>query len=231
MKDSWIVTEVFEIKRQTPSFFSVKLMPIDEDVQFHFQAGQVVNVLTPTEKRSCFSIASEPEEKKFVELFLKNEPSRVTHEISLMKVGDQLKISPPFGKGFPIERFKTNDLLLIGIGSGLSPLRSLLKSLLKRDHQFKKIIFLYGARNQDEIPFQEEFELWDKKIKLKIALSQPTSQNWHGFKGRVTDLIATMKLNTQGIICCICGHQEMEEQVRKLLETKGISKQNILLNY
>lgn len=230
MKDSWIVTEVFEIKRQTPSFFSVKLMPVDDDVQFHFQAGQCVNVLTPTEKKSCFSIANEPEEEKFIELFLKDQITGAAHEICHMKVGDRLKISPPFGKGFPIERFKTNDLLLIGIGSGFSPLRSLLKSLLRWDHQFKEITFVYGARNQAEIPFKDEFDLWAKKIKIQIALSQPT-ESWNGFTGRVTDLISKMKLDSEAMIFCICGHREMEEQVRNLLETKGISKQNILLNY
>ena len=223
--------EVFEIKRQTPSFFSVKLMSTEDQIQFHFQAGQCVNVLTPAGKKACFSIASEPEEKKFIEFFLKNQPGSVAQEIYGMKVGQTIKISDPFGKGFPIERFKHNNLYLIGIGSGLTPLRSLLKSLLRKDHHFKQITLIYGARNQEEIPFKEEFELWAKKIRLHIALSQPLGDTWVGFKGRVTALIWQLEIASEGVMCCVCGNKEMEEEVRNLLERKGVSKQNILLNY
>ncbi len=223
--------EVLEIKRQASAFFSAKLTPVEDETQFHFQAGQCVNVLTASEKKACFSIASEPEEKKFIEFLLKDQSSGIAHEISRMQVGDRLKISRPFGAGFPIERLKRNDLLLIGIGSGLAPLRSLLKSLLRKNHQFQQITLLYGARSQDEIPFKNEFDLWAKKIKVQIVVSQPAGTAWDGFKGHVTDLVSKLGINPEGTICCICGNPEMERQARNLLETKGVSKQNILLNY
>ncbi len=223
--------EVLETKRQTPTSFSVQLAPVEDDIPFHFQAGQCVTVLTKGEKKARFSIASEPEEKKFIEFFLKDQLSGAAHEIAQMKIGSRLKISFPFGKGFPVEQFKNHHLLLVGIGSGLSPLRSLLKSILRRDHQFQHIMLLYGARNQDEIPFKNEFDLWSKKMKVQIALSQPTGSDWKGFRGRVTDLISNLEIHFGETICCACGNKEMEEQVRKLLETKGVSKQNILLNY
>ncbi len=223
--------EVLEIKRQASAFFSAKLAPTEDGTQFHFQAGQCINVLTAAEQKVCFSIASEPEEKKFIEFLLKDQSSGAACKISRMRVGDRLKISHPFGAGFPIEQFKRNDLLLVGIGSGLAPLRSLLKSLLRKNHQFQQIALLYGARSQDEIPFKDEFDLWAKKIKVQIAVSQPAGTAWNGFKGRVTDLVSKLEINPEGTICCICGNPEMESQVRNLLETKGVSKQNILLNY
>lgn len=222
--------EILELTQQTPTLFSVRLAPKEEDIQIHFQAGQCVNVLTPSEKKTCFSIASEPEEKNFIELLIKAQPDSPAHEISKLKVGERLKMSHPFGKGFPIDRFKNHDLLLVGIGSGLAPLRSLLKSLLRKDHQFKQITFVYGARNKEEVPFTHDFDLWSKKINAHLALTQPATVEAGIFQGRVTDFIPNLKLNTE-TICCICGTKEMEEQVRKLLETKGVSSENILLNY
>ncbi len=222
--------EIAELKQQTSALFSVRLVPKADDIQMHFQAGQCVNILTLRDQKTCFSIASEPEEKNFIELLIKTQAETPAHEISRMKVGDPLKISQPFGKGFPIERFKNHDLLLVGIGSGLSPLRSLLKSLLRKDHQFKQITFIYGARSRDEVPFTNDFDLWFKKIKAHIALTQPASAGPNIFQGRVTDFIPSLKLNAE-TICCICGNKEMEEQVRILLETKGVSRENILLNY
>ncbi len=222
--------EIAEVKRQTSMLFSVQLVPQAGDVQIHFQAGQCVNVLTPSDQKTCFSIASEPEEKNFIELLIKAQAKTPAHEISRLKAGDRLRISHPFGKGFPIDRFKNRDLLLVGIGSGLSPLRSLLKSLLRKDHQFKQITFIYGARSRDEVPFADDFDLWTKKINARMALTQPISAGPNIFQGRVTELIPRLDMNTE-TICCICGNKEMEEQVRILLETKGVSRENILLNY
>jgi len=231
VSSSWVQMEVVEIKRQTPTLFSAALTPVAEEHIFHFQAGQCVNVLSNTDKKGCFSIASEPEEKKSIEFLLKDQPGTIAHDIVQLKAGDRFKISPPFGPGFPAERFKQKDLLLIGIGSGLSPLRSLLKSLLRREHSFRRITFLYGVRTEAEIPFKDEFNLWSKKIELQIVLSQSENSEWKGLRGRVTDIISDLNIHPDETICCLCGNKEMEGQTRKLLETKGVSKQNILLNY
>ncbi|GEM_PF-4298486 len=230
MNHNWIEMEILEIERLTPSFFGIKLIP-SGDIGFHFQAGQCVNLLTPSRKKVCISIASEPEEKKFVEFLVKDQPETATHELCQRLTGEKIKMSLPFGSGFPIEQFKQKDLLLIGIGSGLSPLRSLLKSLLRKDHQFQRISLIYGAKNQAEIPFKSEFDFWSKKINVQIALTQPTGVDWRGFKGRVTDLIQNLEMKSKQTICCICGNKEMESEIRNLLERKGISKENILLNY
>ncbi len=230
-KTQWISMEVVEIHRETPSLFDLKLAPILEETRFDFQAGQYVKILSPSGRESYFAMANESETAQFIEFLLKDQSGSVAHELCQLKTGSHLKIGLPFGKSFPIERFKGKDILLIGIGSGLSPLRSLLKSILRRDQQFGKISLLYGARTPEEVPYKSEFDLWAKKINLQIAISRSGDSSWEGFKGRITHLIPKLSLKPDQTAACICGTKTMEEEVTNLLERAGISKDNIFLNH
>lgn len=227
----WIPMEVLERSQETSSLVCLKLTPRLEGFSFDFQAGQCARILTPRGEESIFAMASEPEEKRCVEFLIKDHEAGIAHELCRIQVGRELKISPPFGKGYPIERLKGKDVLLIGMGSGLAPLRSLLKSILRRDHQFGKITFLYGARTPRDIPFQTEFDVWAKKVDLHFAMSQPHDVPWHGFLGRVTHLLPGLHLQYASTVSCICGTRTMQEEVINLLERSGISKENILLNH
>ena len=227
----WISAELIGRAQETPSLVYLRLSPKLEDIRIDFQAGQCVKISSPAGHESTFAIASEPEEKRFIEFLIKDHEAGAAHELCRIKIGNQIKIGQPFGRGYPMERFKGKDILLVGMGSGLSPLRSLLKSLLRREHQFGKIIFLYGARTPEDIPFKNEFDLWSKKIDLRLAISKPLSPH-SGFLGRVTHLLPKLNLpDVKNMVVCVCGHRTMQEEVTNLLERAGISKENVLTNH
>ena len=223
--------EVVERNQETPSLVYLQLAPKAENLKIDFQAGQCVKVSSLGTHESVFALASEPEEKRFIEFLIKDHEVGVAHELYRLKIGDQLKISPPFGRGYPIERLKGRDILLVGMGSGLSPLRSLLKSMLRREHQFGKITFLYGVRTLEDVPFKNEFDLWSKKIDLRFAISQPQHSKGTSFLGRVTHLLPQLSLHFDNTVACICGTKTMQEEVINLLERAGVSKENIFTNH
>ena len=234
----WLLTEVIESWKETPLLSSLKLAAVQEEVRFDFQAGQCVRILSPSGHESIFAMASEPEEKKFLEFLLKDQeaclPARqgsTAQELRRLRANERLKISLPFGKGYPVERLKGKEVVLIGIGSGISPLRSLLRSMLRREHQFEKIALIYGVRTPEDLPYKSDFDLWRKKIDLHLAASQPGRSEWSGFVGRVTHLLPTLSLHPERTRACICGTHAMQEEVTNLLERIGISKENILLNH
>lgn len=227
----WISMEVLDVHKETPSLVNLRLTPAVDGSRFDFQAGQHVKFLYSDGRQSQFAMASEPEEKQFIEFLMKDHVGSVAHELCLSKIGERLNVSPPFGKGYPIAQFQMNDILLIGIGSGLSPLRSVLKSMLRREHQFGKITLLYGARTPEDVPYQAEFDLWHKKINLQLCISQPLDSKWPVFKGRVTEFLSGLAITTERTIACICGTRTMQEEVSNLLEKAGVSKDNIFLNY
>src|SRR3989338_10262599 len=227
----WLLTEVIENRKEAPLLSSLKLTAVQEEARFDFQAGQYVRILTPNGRESIFAMASEPEEKKFLEFLLKDQEGNVAQELCRLRANERLKISLPFGKGYPIERLKGKEVVLIGIGSGISPLRSLLRSMLRREHQFEKIELIYGVRTPEDLPYKSDFDLWRKKIDLHLAASQPGRSEWSGFVGRVTHLLPTLSLHPERTRACICGTHAMQEEVTNLLERIGISKENILLNH
>ena len=154
----------------------------------------------------------------------------MSHELCQLPVGGRLQLSPPFGKGYPIERLKGRDILLVGMGSSLSPLRSLLNSILRKDQQFGAVTFLYGARTIEDIPYRAEFDFWKKKVNLQLALSQPPHFELPG-RTRVTELLPQLSFDSGRTVACICGTPTMQKEIINLLEKAGISKENIFLNY
>jgi len=223
---------VLETKPEGKQFLSLKLAPELENSRFDFRPGQYVKISNPkTKHEGVFAIASEPEEKRFIEFLVKHEGRGIAHDLSGAKMGEHFRVSPAMGKGYTFGRLRGRNILLIGMGSSLSPLRSVLKSILRRDREFGEIILVYGVRTAEDIPYGGDFDFWAKKIKVCLALSQADQKGWSGFSGRVTALLPTLKLDPEKTIACICGSHDMEREVKEILEQAGFKKENILINY
>ena len=102
-----------------------------------------------------------------------------------------------------------------------------MKSILRREHQFGQVTLVYGARRREDIPYPQEFDLWAKKIDLRIAMTQPHGSEHPVFVGRVTKLLPTLAFHPHKTVAFLCGNRQMEDEVRNLLEIAGVSKDNI----
>ncbi|OGX06357.1 MAG: hypothetical protein A3G87_01790 [Omnitrophica bacterium RIFCSPLOWO2_12_FULL_50_11] len=227
----WIPMTVTEVHQETEQMVSLRMQPSVDHVQFDFRTGQYVKILCPGGREAYFAIASNPEEKKFIEFLVKDVEGSPAHDLSQVKPDDELRVSTPMGKGFPLERLKGKNVLLVGMGSGLSPLRSVMKSIHRRKQDFGKVVLVYGVRRPEDVPFIDDFNLWGMKIRVEIAASQPGKSYWSGFEGRVTELLPKLALSYEKMVACVCGSKEMEEEVAKFLESVGMPKENILFNY
>lgn len=230
MDNQWILARVLEVKQEARDFVSIKVVPELEGFRFDFRAGQYVEILLAGGGRGYFAMASEPEEKRFIEFLVKDHSEGPAHDLYQVKADERLRLSPPKGNGYSMERLRGRNVLLIGIGSALSPLRSLLKSMLRQDDRFGQIALIYGAKTAADIPYRQEFDRWAKKIDLKLALSRPDRSEWSGFIGRVTALLSTLTFDHEKTAACICGTPAMEKEVRIILEQNGFKEENILVN-
>jgi sulfhydrogenase subunit gamma (sulfur reductase) len=226
----WITMTVTDVHQENEHFLSIQMQPSIEGTQFEFRAGQFVKILTPGGKETYFAIASEPEEKNYVEFLVKETEEDPAREICQVKPDDQLRVSPPMGKGYPIEKLKGKNVILVGIGSGLSPLRSVLKSVLRNDQNFGKVTLVYGVKRPQDIPFIDDFNIWNQKIRVATAASQPGKAYWNGFKGRVTGLLPKIVMPFENTVACVCGNKEMQQEVSALLQDLGVPKDDILFN-
>lgn len=178
---------VTRIENLTPTIKGIWLH-LDQDIEF--QAGQYINFHLPNETTSrAFSLASAPVAKNAIELNVRIVPGgQVTTWIHHdLKVGDDIKISGPYGRFF-VRKSAQVPLLFLAGGSGLSSPRSMILDLLNENCTLP-ITLIYGARTLDELYYHKEFTALaahHPNFSYVPALSNVSEDNtWSGFRGFV----------------------------------------------
>ena len=180
-------TVVTDIKEDTPT---IKTFHFELDEPLTYKAGQFMQLTVPGIGEAPFTPSSCPGEVREMEITIL-QTGRVTDALhNEVKVGDKLGLRGPFGKGYPMERFAGKEILIVGGGVGLAPLRSLIYALFDRIDDFKKISICYGAKTPYDLCFRDEFDEWTKKpnTSLNLTIDNP-HPDWDGTVGLVTCLL------------------------------------------
>jgi len=119
------------------------------------QPGQFVEVSILGVGEAPISISSSPSRSNGSFELCVRKAGDLTGVMHTLKVGDTLGIRGPFGRGFPIERFRGKDMLFAPGGLGLAPLRSLINQVLDERGNFGRVIIAYGARDPGELLFKD----------------------------------------------------------------------------
>lgn len=102
--------------------------------------------------------------------------------------GSIIGIRGPYGNGFPIEELRGKNIVLIGGGIGIPPLRSVIEYILQNREKFGYVQLLYGARSPKDIVYKEKLiNEWPKKIDIRLTVDIG-DENWKGHVGVVTTL-------------------------------------------
>jgi NAD(P)H-flavin reductase len=149
-----------------------------------------------------------------------------------MEVGERIELLEVAGHGFALELHRGKDLVFVAMGTGVAPLRSALRHVLKRKQDFGQLIVLYGARTPDDFCFRDETESWeDAGVELRQVISRPDGHDWSGPTGYVQSLLDHVLPDLKSPIALICGSPEMMEQTRGRLRQMGFKPEEILTNY
>ncbi len=193
----------------------------------------------------AYSMASYPGEKGVIILNVRIAtppagldvpPGMMSSYIFNMKQGDKVTISGPFGEFFARET--DNEMVFIGGGAGMAPMRSHIFDQLKRINTRRKITFWYGARSLRETFYVEDFDRLQAEhdnFKWYIGLSDPKPEdNWTGYTGFIHDVLHKhyMKDHPAPEDCefYMCGPPIMNAAVIKMLIDLGVERENILLD-
>ncbi len=160
-------------------------------------------------------------------------PGKVSSYIFNLKPGDKVTISGPYGEFF-IKPTK-NEMVYIGGGAGMAPLRSHIFELLKEQASDRKISYWYGGRSSRELFYVDEFRALEEKFpnfQLNIALSEPLPEdNWTGYKGFIHNVLFENYLKEhpapEDIEYYICGPPMMLQAVLNMLDGLGVEPENI----
>ncbi len=160
-------------------------------------------------------------------------PGKVSSYIFNLKPGDEVTISGPYGEFF----IKDTDaeMVYIGGGAGMAPLRSHIFELFKNLKTARTVSYWYGGRSARELFYVDHFreiEAMFPNFKFNIALSEPLPEDhWTGYTGFIHQVLHDHYLSKhpapEEIEYYICGPPMMNAAVFKMLEDLGVEKENI----
>jgi len=195
----------------------------------------------------AYSMASYPEEKDVIILnvrvatpppdkYGKVPPGIMSSYIFNLKPGDRIVASGPYGEF--LARDTDNEMVFIGGGAGMAPMRSHIYDQLKRLHSKRRISFWYGARSLREAFYIEEFDRLaaeHENFSWHLALSEPLQEdNWTGPVGFIHEVLYEHYLKDhpapEDCEYYLCGPPLMIAAVTHLLEDLGVEKENVLFD-
>jgi NAD(P)H-flavin reductase len=151
----------------------------------------------------------------------------VTGELHQLNVGDIIGFRGPYGNWFPIDKMEGKNLLFVGGGIGLAPLRSLIWNCLDLREKFGRITIIYGARSVDDLVYKGELELWRRADNLQAVYTvDPGGETpeWAGKVGFVPTVLEQAAPDTRDTIVVTCGPPIMIKFVLLSLAKLGVSK-------
>jgi len=196
--------------------------------EFAFVPGQFMQIGFPDWGECPISICSSPSDANiFFELAIR-DVGQLTHKLNDLKAGDIAYVRGPFGNGFNTDKFIDKELLLIGGGCGLVPLRPLIIDVIAGRIKTKKTQIFYGCLNEDTLLFKKNYADWNREAELGVILDQPT-KNWKGEQGLITELIKKRQISKETVTVLV-GPPVMYKFVIKELLAKRIKPENIWLS-
>lgn len=165
--------------------------------------------------------------------FMNVNPGVCSSYIFSRKPGDKVTISGPYGEFFIKETDK--EMVYIGGGAGMAPLRSHIFHLFHTLKTDRKVSYWYGARSKREVFYEEEFREIEKKypnFKFNIALSEPLKEdNWDGYTGFIHQVVYDEYLSKheepEEVEFYICGPPMMNDSVMKMLYDLGVPNEMV----
>jgi len=153
-----------------------------------------------------------------------------------LKPGDKVTVYGPFGEFFAKDT--DAEMVFVGGGAGMAPMRSHIFDQLKRLNSTRKISYWYGARSMREAFYGEEFDQLaadNENFKWHLALSDPLPEdNWDGYTGFIHNVLFENYLKDheapEDCEFYMCGPPMMTSAVIKMLEDLGVERENILLD-
>ena len=228
----------------------VKYSDFDIDDQYkgdwnHFGFFDVESKVD-TDTLRAYSMANYPEEEGIIMLNVRiatPPPGRLhlpagkmSSYIFSLKAGDKVTISGPFGEFFAKET--DNEMVFIGGGAGMAPMRSHIFDQLKRLQSKRKMSFWYGARSKREMFYEDDYNglaAENDNFEWHVALSDPQPEdNWDGMTGFIHNVLHEQYLkNHEAPEDCeyyMCGPPMMNAAVIHMLKDLGVEDENIMLD-
>ncbi len=222
-----VAARLVDVVVETPTIRTFVLRP---ERPMPFRAGQFVQLHLPGLGEAPFTPSSSPDEPERLEITIL-KTGMVTNALHEMEPGCTLGVRGPFGKGYPVARFEDGEVLVVGGGVGLAPLRSLLLHLFAHPEAAARLSIKAGAKSPSELCFRRQYDDWRSKpgVDLAVTIDRP-SPGWDGRVGLVTTLLDDLDVDPTSAYAVSCGPEVMLKFVTWKLLDLGFPAEHIYLS-
>lgn len=220
-----IIQETPDVKTFQLRFKNTEMMD-----QFKWQPGQFVEFSLFGYGECTFCISSSPTREGLFDCSIKNAGLVTSAIHENLELGMDVGIRGPFGNCFPTEKIKGNNLLFVGGGIGLAPLRSLIQFALDHRPDYGKITILYGARTPSDLVYKTEIEQWKNNPSVELILTVDRADDrWNGNVGVIPKILEeVVKPEVENTTVITCGPPIMIKFTLMSLTKLGFADKDIV---
>jgi NAD(P)H-flavin reductase len=222
----WLVRQVSKETRDT---FTLTLEPANGDSGV-FEPGQFSMLWVFGVGELPISISGDPADTQRL-VYTVRSVGRATDALIGRKPGDALGVRSPFGTGWPLQKARGKDVMVVAGGIGLAPLRGVIYHVLSHRQDYGRLTVLYGARSPQDLLYRKELTAWAKQPDTEVRSTVDFGGvRWRGNVGVVTTLFKRVRLQPERAVAMICGPEIMMRFVARELEEHGLSPSDLYLS-
>ncbi len=223
------IATVKKIIKETPAIVSLQLVIDDEEKRnnFSFEPGQVGQLSVFGFGESTFVINSSPSNKDHLQFSIMKAGVNTTALHNLTE-GEKVGLRAPLGNWFPYQEMEGKNIIFIGGGIGLAPLRPLIMYMLENKDKYKDLTLLAAAKTPDDFCFSADLETWEKSKEMKVVMTIDTACDlWEKEVGLCPNVLESMKPSPEDTIAITCGPPIMIKYTLGVLQKLGFGEDMI----
>ncbi|MCA9069196.1 MAG: FAD/NAD(P)-binding protein [Planctomycetaceae bacterium] len=197
---------------------------------YSFRPGQFNMLYLPGVGEAAISVSGHPGETERLPHTIR-AAGNVTKALAKLNKGSEIGLRGPFGSHWPLDECQGKDVVLVGGGIGLAPLRPAIYELLSNRDRYGELTLLYGTRTPDNILYADEFDRWKAKgLDVQVTVDR-TSDGWNGNVGVVTLLVERAHLpQPENTILLCCGPEVMMWYTIQSAKSRGLSETSLYVS-
>ncbi len=225
-----VSARVIKIVEETPDVKSFQVEFLDKEIgeKFDYLPGQCAQVSLVGVGESHFVINSTPTRRGPLQFSVK-KAGKHTAALHEVEEGAVVGVRGPFGNSFPVDEMKGKNVLIVGGGIGLAPLRTLINYMLDQREEYGKITIVYGARTSKDLVYKEELNEWASNPGVDLHLTiDIEEEGWTKNVGVVPVVLEKIAPSPQNTIAVTCGPPIMIRFALQSLTKLGFQPEDII---
>ena len=223
--------EVLEVRQQTADVKSVRIRFRDEEKaeRFSFRVGQFGIFSAFGAGESTFNICSSSNWKDSIE-FCFRRTGKVTDALWTVDKNDTIGFRGPYGNSYPMEKWKGKNLIFIGGGIAMPPIRCAIWYALENRHDYGNITIVYGARTVGDLVFCNELDRWAEYERVRVVRCvDPGGEtpDWEGEVGFVPNVLQQAEVPAENSVALVIGPPVMIKFTLPVLAKSGLADRDI----